>query len=263
MAVDSSLRLTSSANPLLKAVRKAAKRGRSTEDGLWLAESPHLLEEARVSQVELSCVLVADRAAEAVRALAESSGAPLRLVPDELFAELATTEHSQGVLALVRPAHWSLDAVAAHPGPVVVLDRVADPGNVGAVARSAEAFGAAGLLLTRGSAHPDNPKTLRASAGALFRLPFVGGLTPAAVADACARADRTLLAASPHGGVSIRDAPLGTAAIVVGSEAHGVSPELREAARPIHIPTKRVESLNAAVAAAIILYQASCESLRD
>src|SRR5690606_9777231 len=99
MAADSGLRLSSSANPLLKEIRKAARRGRATADGLWLAESPHLLEEAASSGTEIACILLADGAGPAARAAAEGVNAPLRLVSDELFAELATTEHSQGVLA--------------------------------------------------------------------------------------------------------------------------------------------------------------------
>ncbi len=262
MAVDSEQRLTSRANPLLKAVRKAARRGRATEDGLWLAESPHLLDEAVRSGVEIASVLLADSAAEPVGELAKASAAPLRCVSGELFAEIATTDNSQGVLALVRPRLWRAEQVLEADGPALILDGVADPGNVGAAARSAEAFGAAGLLLTRGCAYPENPKTLRASAGALFRLPFAAGLRAEAIVEACAAAGRPLLAASARHGRPIDRAPLTDAAIVIGSEAHGVGPVLASAAEAIHIPTRRVESLNAAAAAAIILYQAS-RSARD
>lgn len=257
MAVDSVLRLSSAANPLVKAVRKAARRGRATEDGLWLAESPHLLEEARRSEVELAAVLLAEAAADTVRELAQSCEAPLRLISDKLFAELATTEHSQGVIALVRPPEWTLKGILDRQGPVVVLDRLGDPGNVGAIARSAEAFGAAGLALTRGSAHPANPKALRASAGAFFRLPFVSGADPGPLVEECKAAGRALLAACAHDGRSIREAPLDNAAIVIGSEAHGVESALKDAAEAVHIPTVRVESLNAAMAATVILYEAA------
>ncbi|MEZ5391899.1 MAG: RNA methyltransferase [Bryobacterales bacterium] len=199
MRADSGLRLTSSANPLLKTIRKAARRGRATAEGLWLAESPHLLDEAVDCGAEIQTVVLADRSAPASHALAERSGAPIRLVSDEIFDELATTEHSQGVLALVRPKTRQINEIVSLPGPLLILDQVADPGNVGAIARSAEAFGAAGLLLTKGCAWPDNPKTLRASAGALFRLPIVAGLKAEAALAACAEAGRPLLAAAAHG----------------------------------------------------------------
>ena len=257
MGADPVARLSSPANPLLKAIRRAARRGQATADGLWLAESPHLLEEAVASGVEISTVLLADGATVAARALAEDSGAPLRLLSNELFADLSTTEHSQGVLALVRPPEWSSQSVLSRPGLAVVLDQVADPGNVGAIARSAEAFGACGLILTKGCASPASPKTLRASAGALFRLPFAAGLAPEAVVAACREVGRRLLAASAHEGLSVREAPLRNAAAVIGSEARGVGEELLAAAEPVHIPTRRVESLNAAMAATIILYQAA------
>jgi TrmH family RNA methyltransferase len=257
MGADSVSRLSSPANPLLKAIRRAARRGQATADGLWLAESPHLLEEAVASGAEVSAVLLADSASAATRILAEDSGAPLRFLPDELFEDLSTTEHSQGVLALVRPPRWSLQEVLGRPGLAVVLDQVADPGNVGAIARSAEAFGAGGLILIKGCASAANPKTLRASAGALFRLPFVTGLAPETVIAACHEAGRRLLAASAHDGLPLREVRFENAAAVIGSEAHGVGEELLAAAEPIHIPTKRVESLNAAMAATIILYQAA------
>ena len=263
MAVDSGLRLTSRSNPLLKAVRKAARRSRATDDGLWLAESPHLLEEAVSSGIEVAAIFLADQAPEHVRKVAESCSGQLRLLSDELFADIATTEHSQGALALVRPRSWTVDQIFEGPGPVVVLDGVSDPGNVGAIARSAEAFGAAGLILMHGSAHPDNPKTLRASAGALFRIPVIGRIRAEGLLQNCQAAGRSLLAASAREGRSIREVSFANAVVMVGSEAHGVSAELAEAAEAVHIPTARVESLNAAIAASIILYQSSCASLAD
>src|SRR5204863_9944209 len=92
-------------------------------------------------------------------------------VGSRVFSELAGTETPQGILAIVQPRAWALDAVTS--GPILVVDGVQDPGNVGTLIRTAHALGAAASLLLRGSADPMNPKALRAAMGATFRHPVV------------------------------------------------------------------------------------------
>ena len=124
--------------------------------------------------------------------------------------------------------------------------------------RSAEAFGASGVIFLRGTVSTTNPKTLRASAGSLFRLPFVQGINRQQVLVESRDRGLSLLAASAHAEGSLSEVDfLNPSVIAVGSEAHGVSPELRTFARPVRIPTAGVESLNASVAAAVILYEAA------
>jgi TrmH family RNA methyltransferase len=144
---------------------------------------------------------------------------------------------------------------------VVVLDGIQDPGNGGAIVRAAEAFGATGALFLKGSVSPHNPKTLRASAGSLFRLPYLAGVDPT-LARAALRQHRVELYAGvpARPGVPVRslgDVDLtGACGLIIGNEARGVSGELRSAASDISIPTVGVESLNAAIAAGILLYEA-------
>jgi TrmH family RNA methyltransferase len=140
----------------------------------------------------------------------------------------------------------------------VVLDGVQDPGNAGAIVRAAEAFGAAGVLFLRDTAGPFNPKTVRASAGSLFRLPFVYGLEREAVRRELRARELRVLAAGAQNG----QPPHGVdwtlpSALVIGSEAHGVSAPLGRDATAVRIPTRGVESLNASAAAAVLLYEAS------
>ena len=99
---------------------------------------------------------------------------PLAVLPDRLFQTISATETSQGVLALVNLPEQSRDRQGAVGGPalIVVLDAIQDPGNAGAIIRAAEAFGATGAIFLKGSVSPYNPKTLRASTGSLFRVPF-------------------------------------------------------------------------------------------
>ncbi len=246
------MKLTSAANPLLKQIRRASRRGGLTDDGCALAESPHLLREALEAKVEIEAVV----AAEGAELPDVERVANLYMVPDELFRDLASTDNSQGVISLVRLPNYDLGHLLAGARRVVLLDGVQDPGNAGAIVRSAEAFGADVVLFCPGSASPSNPKTLRASAGSLFRLPFVKVGNTAETIEALGNVGLPLVAAVAHGGTPIDQADLGRAAIVIGSEAHGVSADYLEASRAVQIPVKGVESLNAAAAAAVLLYEA-------
>ena len=196
-------------------------------------------------------------AAESVGAVSGCAESRVIALPDRLFQTLSSTVTSQGVIALVRPPAWEMEDLFRGPAGeqslVVVLDGLQDPGNVGAIARAAEAFGATGLMFLKGTASPFHPKTLRASAGSLFRVPFVtASVLPARGRFRYMQPCRSQVrnAWPPTSDFSV------PCAIVVGSEGRGVSPELLAGAEPVAIPTVAVESLNAAVAAAILLYEA-------
>lgn len=140
---------------------------------------------------------------------------------------------------------------------VVVLDGVQDPGNAGAILRAAEAFGATGLVFLKGTVSPFNPKALRASAGSIFRVPLISGLDQDLARAAFEQKRLDIYAAAPDGDRKVDEVDLRRRfALVIGSEARGVSPRLRGAAFDLRIPTLGVESLNAAVAAGILLYEA-------
>jgi TrmH family RNA methyltransferase len=247
--------LTSARNPLVKEVRRAAARGTLTESGLCVAEGMHLLEEALRSGCEVTAVLASERVSETIAV--EPLAARVHLLPERLFRELATTETSQGVIALVRPPRWSLDQFAADRALWVVLDGVQEPGNAGAIVRAGEAFGATGAVFLKGTVNPYNPKSLRASAGSMFRLPCVHNIEDAAFVATVHRNDIHLFGMFPQGSVPVYEADLRQpCAILIGSEGHGVRAELSSAATALRIPTSGVESLNAAVAAGIVLYEA-------
>src|SRR4051812_36445652 len=237
--------ITSAANPLVKDVRRAVARAGLTRDGLVIAETFHLLEEAIRSGRDVPVVL----AGASVEHRIPRFGGKLLVLPDPLLASISATESSQGVIALVRPPEWTLDDLLVGTPLLVALDAVQDPGNAGTIVRSAEAFGATGAIFLPGSVSPYNPKTLRASAGSLFRLPHVLGPLPPAVPWYAADGKATR-------GLTTIDwtAPSG---LIVGNEAHGLSAASRATATPVSIPTTGVESLNAAVAAGVLLYEAS------
>jgi TrmH family RNA methyltransferase len=236
--------ITSAANPLLKDVRRAVARGGLTSGGLCVAETFHLLDEARRSGCEVPIVLAAESVARQIPKLRGK----LLVLPDPLLAGISATETSQGVIALVRPPEWTPDDLFRGAPLVVALDAIQDPGNAGTIVRSAEAFGATGAVFLPGTVSPHNPKTLRASAGSLFRLPYILSALPAQIQwyAAEARARRPLTDVDWTVGCGL----------IVGNEAHGLSASSKAIASAIAIPTTGVESLNAAVAASVLLYEA-------
>ena len=187
------------------------------------------------------------------------SSAAVVTVPDALFRSISSTTSPQGVTALVRPRERDEWEVFFYGTPLLlIVDGIQDPGNAGAVLRSAEAFGATGVIFMSGSVSPYNPKAIRASAGSIFRVPFADGEAPSAVFERCESAGVTMYAAMPDAGLNAFDADLTCpCALVIGAEGRGISKEMNQMATPISIPTRGVESLNAAVAAAVLSYEAS------
>jgi TrmH family RNA methyltransferase len=248
--------ITSEQNPLLKEVRRASSRGTLTSDGYALAEGFHLLEEALASHLDIGAVIAAEGVSGAVEALLNRSDVRVASVPEKLFAGLSSTETPKGVLTLVRLKEWTLEESLSSRPLIVVLDGVQDPGNAGAVVRSAEAFGATGVVFLKDCVHAHNPKCLRGSAGSIFRVPLVERADSSTVLDFLKINGIGLYAAMPRASKSADETNLsGPCAFAIGSEAHGVSSAIASASTAIRIPTTGVESLNAAVAAAVMLYE--------
>lgn len=247
--------ISSPANPLLKDVRRAISRGGLTSEGWCVAESLHLLAEALRSRCAVKQVLAAESVRDQLPLLA---GIKLAILPDALLQRISGTETSQGIIALVELPEWNAGQLFRDRGLVVVLDNLQDPGNAGAIVRAAEAFGGTGAIFLKGSASPFHPKTLRAAAGSLFRVPFLYGMDPASALSALRERHLTIYAAVPsRPNCAVADADLtAPCALIIGNEARGVSREWRGAAQDVSIPTVAVESLNAAMAAGILLYEA-------
>jgi TrmH family RNA methyltransferase len=257
--------IASHRNPALQRYRSLRDAAGRREAGLAAAEGFNLLREALLSDAELVQVFLGDRARrrpefETLAARLEAGEAAGRWecfsVRGDLLERAAHTESPQGALAVFRPRVFTLAEALAGEGPVVLLDRLADPGNVGLILRTAEAAGAAGVVVTPGTADPLNPKCVRASAGSIFRVPLAHAALDAAAA-ALRGGGRRLYATSPHGGVEYTAADLsGSVALLLGQEGGGLEPSLLERFEAIRIPTGRVESLNVAMAAGVLLYEA-------
>ena len=229
---------------------------------MTLAEGVRLVEEAARAHGSIEAVVYSpaleknDRGKTLLESLA-ASGVTLEKVDDAELDHLADTQHPQGIIAVVRTPRWSLKDIKVAMGPVLVLDGVQDPGNLGTILRTALGLGAAGIIALPGTVEVTNPKVLRGSMGAVFRLPWISQ----SLADflAWSRSQRvSILTAAvdgePIGGLRLA-LPL---AIVVGNEGAGLSPALRDAGRKVSIPISAgTESLNVAIAAAILLYEVS------
>ncbi len=242
------------------------RKGRERR-GLALAEGVRLVEEVLAAGVPLRAAVISP-ALEATprgKALADAlrARAPrIEDVTDRALAELAATEHPQGVLAVIEPPAWTTDQIGVGPGTVaLMLDAVQDPGNVGTLIRSAWALGAAGVLALPGTTDFGNPKVLRATMGAAFRLPVIA-LPVQGALDWCVAHQVEVWVAAADGAPVASASRAGPVALVVGNEGAGVSPEVAErAARRVAVPLRPgAESLNVAVAAGILLYEVLRES---
>ena len=273
--------LTSRDNRWLKEFRVALRGGLPTEDGFVGVEGVRLVEEALRSGCCIHAVLFSESGERHHERLASFIDRPEMAFPvlrttDRLFEGLADTEHPQGVAALVHPRETSFDDFVRAPlsacAPLlVVLAGVQDPGNVGAILRTAAAFGATGAATVAsgisGTANPFSPKALRASAGAALHLPILAGMSLSILLAQLTVAGVRTLASSvhePHDGEQPLLAPWEVdwcqpVALLVGNEGAGLPEEVeRSADARIRIPmASGVESLNAAAAAAVVFYEAA------
>jgi TrmH family RNA methyltransferase len=248
-------------NSLVKELRNAFSRAELTEAGDCAIEGLRIVEEAIRSGLKLHAVFFSESAETRADRLLPQLGAHVETVvlPDKLFSSAVPSETPQGVAALVRYRQHSLEDVLGRiqTGPLVAVAGVQDPGNLGTILRSAEAFGAAGVLLGEGTVSPFNPKVVRGSAGSIFRLPAVRVKLGDAMALLREREVR-LVATSSHKGTPLPEANLaGSIALFIGGEGAGVPRDLlAKVDETVAIPhTPQVESLNAGVAASIVLYE--------
>jgi TrmH family RNA methyltransferase len=250
-------------NPLVKELRRAFADGDLTPEGHCAIEGVRIVEEAIRSGLRFRAVFFRNSAANRANRLLPQMAAyvEMLLLPDKLFAAAVPSETPQGVAALVRCRQFSLEDVLARveTGPLVAVAGVQDPGNLGTILRSAEAFGAGGALLGEGTSSPFNAKAIRASAGSVFRLPMAKARLGEVLDQLRARGVR-LLATSSHSQRTLPEANLQLPlAILIGSEGAGVPQELiAKMDEVVSIPhSTTVESLNAGVAASIVLYEAA------
>ena len=254
-------------NPRVKELRAALARTGRTPGGLIALEGEHLVAEALHSGLRFETVFLRDDYTVQIKLPAN---ADQLLLSADVFASAVATEQPQGIAALVHPPDFAPDSLfstqisigqgSSGVSLLLVLAGLQDPGNVGTLLRSAEAFAATGVILLPGTASPWSPKTLRASAGSAFRVPTL----QATEAEALALLNQNgvpSIAAVARDGEPISRAPLdGPCALLIGNEGAGLSADLIAAAnaRRVTIPMPgAIESLNAAIAGSLLLYEAA------
>jgi TrmH family RNA methyltransferase len=278
--------ITSRENRWLKRFR-AALSGDRSDDGVVGVEGVRLVEAALGSNLPIEAVLLSESGARHLPRIEHllAPGLIVLRTSDKLFAGVADTQAPQGVAALVRPRRTAIEDLLRGTALVVVLVGVQDPGNVGTILRAAEAFGATGAATspagTIGTADPFGPKALRASAGSALRLPMVHGVSPtvllaqlrisrvtvcATVPDAATSSEKSNKKTSDANSPLLRPWEIdwkNPAAILIGNEGSGLPAELvRSADARVYIPQAGatapvgLESLNAAMAASVLLYEA-------
>ena len=254
-------------NARVKELRRLFREAAPNEHGEVAVEGMHLVEEAIRSGLRVATVFFSDSARERAHKLLPQLSAHTEtlLLPDDFFASAVPTETPQGIAAIIKVKSFSLDdLLASQPALLLITAGLQDPGNLGTIARSGEAFAATGLLLGEGTVSPWNWKATRASAGSLFRLPTAKLPVAEALPQIKSKGVR-VLATSSHKGTPVWDADLRVpVAIVIGGEGAGVPRNIAaHADELIAIPqSETVESLNAGIAASVVLYEAARQRRR-
>jgi TrmH family RNA methyltransferase len=254
-------------NAAVKELRQAFARAELTDQGFCAIEGIRIVEEAIRSGLRFQAVFFRESAQNLAERLLPQIGAHVEtlLLPDSLFNASVSSDAPQGIAALVQVKQSSVEGVLERlqVGPLMVVIGLQDPGNLGTILRSSEALGSAGVVLAQGTVSPFNSKVVRASAGSAFRLPIVIAKAPGET-DKIFKTMRAeeirLIATSSHKGTPIDQTNLtGPAAILVGSEGAGLPRDLlAQVDQLVKIPhARQVESLNAGVAASIVLYEAA------
>jgi TrmH family RNA methyltransferase len=250
-------------NARLKELRKALASGGRDGSGLVGIEGPNLVEEAMRAGLRVATLFVAQGAERLMDRLNVPQETEVLSLPRKLLDSVLTTETPQPIAALVEPPDWTwthfLGPHRSRTALVLILAGIQDPGNLGTILRSAEAFGADGVVSLPGTVNAWNPKAVRASAGSVFRVPVIA-VSESVCWDKLRQEGVRILATTARGAQPADLANLtGPVALVIGNEGKGVLEDLaRKADAKITVPCPGpVESLNAAVAASVLLYEVS------
>ena len=255
------MELTGLQNPVVKAAAELKQKKYRTQNGLYLAEGLRTAEEAVAYKTVETLFYVATDDDRTMRLLEDAAMQNIKLVcvNENVMKKIADTETPQGIIAVCKMRQPKLENLLASGKMLLVLDRVGDPGNIGTMLRTADAAGIGGLVLLKGCADIYAPKTVRSSMGSLFHIPVLSGVSEQEFVSTAKKAGYDLLVTCLDGADNLYKADLsGRIAFVMGNEAGGVSETLLEKAdKRVYIPMAgRAESLNVAMAAGIVMFEA-------
>lgn len=243
--------ITSKDNPTYKNAMKLLRKKYRDQEGKYLIEGIKPLTDAVNAGITVETVFVREGDDSGI---IPEEGVNTMCLSRDLFDNLSETETSQGVIAIA-----TKNLKEPEQGNVIILDRLQDPGNIGTIIRTAEAAGFRAIITVKGTGDIYSPKTVRAAAGALFRMPVIEGLDTEEAVRFCRERGLKVTVTALEGAKECYDADLRDTAIVIGNEGQGVSDEMLMAAdEKVKIPMEgEIESLNAAVAAAVLMYESA------
>lgn len=255
------IRIESPDNNRIKLVRKLRNRKARDEEHLMVIEGLNLVSEALRRNIRTEFIMISDGwDCELADKLAEDDSVQACVVQESVFNKLTDAENGVGILAVIDRSQIELTDMSSIPeeANVLVLDRLQDPGNIGTMIRTAVAAGYGMIIAVKGTADVYSPKVLRATAGMIFDIPIVYVDDTQALADLIKVLGKRIAVTTVDGGVPYYEEDLKSGiALVIGNEGNGVSDEVLELADiRVTIPMRgEIESLNAAVSAAILMYE--------
>lgn len=259
--------ITSSDNKILKQAASLSEKKFRDALGLYLIEGPNFIRDALTFGGRLRFIFIRagieSAEIESIAQMAEELGLAVYELSGMAFEKLSDTRTSQGIVAVAEKRVWTEGEFFSQEGSnILVLDRIQDPGNLGTMLRSAEALGFGGVMLLKGCTDLYSPKLVRAAAGSLFRMPVYFADSPAEAEKLFAKHSKTMYATVMTGGIPCYDADISkNSAIIIGNEGNGVCPELLRASQGLTIPMAGdIESLNAGLAAGIVMYESFRQS---
>ena len=259
---DNRIEIHSKDNKTVKLAASLSEKKYRDALGAYLIEGPNLVREALQQGVNVKFIFTGAGALDQqqelteILKLAENSDSAVCVLSEDCFEKVSTTGTSQGIAAMAEKPDWQPGDLFVPGGNVLVLDRIQDPGNLGTLLRTAEAAGFAGALLIKGGADPFGPKAVRASAGCIFRFPLLlcesAGEALSLLAEQRKKVRTAHMSGTPCWQASLAE----DTALVIGNEGNGADPVFLENTETVTVPmTGRTESLNAAAAAAILMYE--------
>ena len=263
------IRLTGSQNPLIKEVRALKNKSSREEKSLYFIEGARFVAEALKENIGIRYVVVSetfssDTDSEELLKKLEDIALSSYMVPDSLFTSISDTKSPQGILAVINLERKQLKDAELSGSLLVILDTIKDPGNMGTIIRTADAAGCAGVIVPDGCVDVFNPKVLRSTMGSVFHVPIYHCDNVSEAMKLVRECGFILCASHLEGSVSIYEADLsGQIALIIGSEANGIGAETAENSDILlRIPMEgRAESLNASVAAGIMIFEAMRQKL--
>lgn len=258
--------IKSSGNKTIKYIKSLHQKKYRDQYGKFLIEGEKLLKEALEYKAVISMVLLSQSFAESksckdLETLLNSMGIPIFYADDRVFKEAGETETPQGVIAVAGKMEFSLDKILERDGLcIMVLHEIRDPGNAGTIIRTADACGIDAVLMSKGCVDLYNGKTIRSTMGSIFHIPVIQGMDIAEIISALKGRGITTIGADPHSKESCIDLPCyKKSAIVIGNESQGISRDIINMLdKNVSIPMPgHAESLNAGIAASILMYEFS------